>query len=227
MARGDDWKIRAVLWDLDGTLVDTEGLYATLVGRILAELGVHVGEDALALLRGVSAPEGGRLLLEAAGLAEAEREAVLAEVLARRGARVRDEVVERTVPGRGVLRALDDLLPWRYRFGLVTSNGGDVARWTLERFGWTERFEVVVAAEDAARGKPDPEPYRLACERLGLSPTEVLAVDDSPAGVASARAAGCHTAALVGTFPAEALGGAHYVLSNPGAVPGVLNLLER
>jgi len=227
VARGDDWKVRAVLWDLDGTLVDTEGLYARLVGGILAARGVAVGQGGLGALRGVSAREGVGRILDAAGLSGEARDVVMDEVLAERAARVRDEVVERTAPVRGVLRALDDLLPWRYRLGLVTSNGGDVARWTLERFGWTERFEVVVAAEDVARGKPDPEPYRLACERLGLGPAEVLAVEDSPAGVASARAAGCHTAALVGTFPADALGAAHYVLSNPGAVPGVLNVLER
>lgn len=227
MARGDDWKIRAVLWDLDGTLVDTEGLYAALVGGILAERGVPADEAALGLLRGVSAADGVGRILEAAGLSDAQLDDSLADVLAQRAARVRDEVVERTVPGRGVLRALDDLLPWRYRLGLVTSNGADVARWTLERFGWEERFEVVVAAEDVRRGKPDAEPYRVACERLNLQPSQVLAVEDSPAGVASARAAGCHTAALLGTFPADALGGAHYVLSNPGAVPGLLDVLER
>jgi mannitol-1-/sugar-/sorbitol-6-phosphatase len=64
---------------------------------------------------------------------------------------------------------------------------------------------VLVAAEDVPAGKPDPAPYRLAATRLGLDPADCLAIEDAPAGLTSARTAGCRTLALLTTHPRAAL----------------------
>jgi beta-phosphoglucomutase-like phosphatase (HAD superfamily) len=79
-------------------------------------------------------------------------------------------------------------------------------------------FETVVTAEDTARGKPDPEPYRLAAQRLGVAPSECLGVENAPLGVQSAKAAGMLCAALETTLPASRLGGADFVFHDVEAL---------
>jgi len=94
-----------------------------------------------------------------------------------------------------------------------------LARSGLERF-----FPVIVSAEDVRAGKPDPEGYRLAVERLrrrglpDLSTGQCLAVEDAPKGIAAARAAGIHVVALPHSFHAEALRDADLVYPSYGAV---------
>ena len=73
---------------------------------------------------------------------------------------------------------------------------------------------VLVTAEDVVNGKPDPEPYRKGAERLGLSPSECIVIEDAPAGIASGRAAGARVIALAGTYPAAELGSANAIVQS-------------
>jgi len=84
----------------------------------------------------------------------------------------------------------------------------------LERAGVTDAIGVIVAADDVARGKPDPEGYRRALERIGggLAPQDVVAFEDTEAGVASARAAGLRCLAVRGTLPDERLAAADAIV---------------
>ena len=84
----------------------------------------------------------------------------------------------------------------------------------LERAGVTDAIGVIVAADDVARGKPDPEGYRRALERIGvgLAPPDVVAFEDTEAGVASARAAGLRCLAVRGTLPDERLAAADAIV---------------
>ncbi len=213
--------IQAVLWDFDGTLVQTERLHADLERQVLAELGVDL--DPKADLDGVGRPT---RALFAAALAAAGRPELLEAALARRLELARAQVLPRAHPTRGVERVLLDVPMRTHRFAVVTSTERALVEPIVERLGWTWRFEVMVTLDDVQAPKPDPEPYRLAVQRLGLEPRQCLVVEDSPPGVEAGRAAGCRVAALPGTFPAAALHRAHYVLSNVGAVAGLLGVLK-
>jgi sugar-phosphatase len=73
---------------------------------------------------------------------------------------------------------------------------------------------VLVTAEDVVSGKPDPEPYRTGAERLGLTPSECVVIEDAPAGIASGRAAGARVIALAGTYPPAELGSANAIVQS-------------
>ncbi|MGM0574372.1 MAG: HAD family hydrolase [Myxococcota bacterium] len=213
--------VRAVLWDMDGTLIDSERLHEDLEKRVMTELGVPFEPDVLEAHRGHPTRALFGALLERVGRADR-----LEEALQRRLDLVQDRVVERVVPVRGAEAALNDIPARTHRFALVTSNERVIAEGVLERFGWAWRFDVVVGVEDYDHPKPDPEPYRLACERLGVSPEHTLVVEDTPAGVASARAAGCRVAAVPHTVRPDRLQEADYVLSNLGAVVTLVHMLR-
>jgi len=77
-----------------------------------------------------------------------------------------------------------------------------------------DRFRAIVTADDVARSKPDPEGYTLAARRMGLSPGNCLAIEDTPAGIASAKAAGLRTLAVTTSFPASDLTQAERIVSS-------------
>lgn len=133
---------------------------------------------------------------------------------------------------RGTVQArpgIVDLIEALDRAGVLlavaTSGRGVRARQVLVELGLADRFAAVVGIEDAGRPKPDPAPYRVALLRLGVAPADAVAIDDSPAGIRSARAAGLAAVAL----PAEGglrwgFGSAHLVTDSPADLD--LTMLE-
>ena len=216
----DGENVSVVLWDLDGTLVQTEHLRCKLENEVLAEFNIDPGP----LLEGCAGMRTRDVLtrvLDAKG--EGAR---LPEVMARWHTLVLEHVVNRALPLRGIERVLSDIPMRTHRFALVTSTDHDVADKILERFGWAWRFECVIGGDDVKEGKPAPEPYVLACEKMGVRPENALVVEDSIAGVSAAQAAGCRVAAVMGTELPENLHAAEFVLSNAGALPGLLRMLS-
>ncbi|MEX2208672.1 MAG: HAD family phosphatase [Myxococcota bacterium] len=176
--------MQAILWDNDGVLVDTEELYYRATREGLAELGIELGvEDyvELSLRRGGSCFE---LAFERgfdAEVIEATRRQrnVRYEQLLRRGV----ELIDGVAP---TLRALRGLA----RMAVVTSTRPEHFALVHERTGIREHFELVLTGADYTNSKPDPEPYLLAAERLGVRPADCLVVEDSERGLVSASRAG-------------------------------------
>lgn len=195
--------IRAVLFDFNGTLSDDEPILCELWQEIFAEHGRPlVSEDYFERLAGLSDPEIAEAWLgpEHPGLAEAL------------GERVR-RYQERVADGSTVspeMRAVVSAAAARVPVGVVSGAMRAEVEPVLRAAGLAEAVSVVVTADDVVRGKPDPASYRLALERLGYEgePFDVLAFEDSEAGVFSAKAAGLRCVALVGTRPANRLAAA-------------------
>ncbi len=174
----------ALLFDNDGVLVDTEGLYYRANREVLAGVGVALDEATyveLFLREGTGAWH----LAEARGLS-ADAVADLRATRDRRYAELLDEVPI-AIPG------VADLLPAlaaRDRLAIVTSSEpGPFAR-THARTGLLPHFELVLTRVDTQRSKPDPEPYLCAVARLGLPPERCLVIEDSERGLRAAKAAG-------------------------------------
>ena len=175
---------KAILWDNDGVLVDTEELYFKATQRILAEVGIPLTESDyielfliqgrgafhLATERGMSVDEVERL--------RSDRNALYGRWLATE-TRVMDDV-------RRVLEALHG----RYVMGVVTSSRKDHFDLIHAQTGLLGFFDFVLTAADFRRVKPDPEPYLRAVERSGFPASECLAIEDSARGLEAARAAG-------------------------------------
>ena len=176
---------RAVLFDLDGTLVDTAPDLCNAVNRVLA--GLDRGPVPLARLRQVVS-KGGRAMLAMAlpELSDAEREPLLAPFLAHYG----EALAVDSAVFAGVPELLAALEARGIRWGIVTNKPEGLARAVIEGFGWSSRCAVLVGGDTLPTRKPDPAPLRLACERLGLVPDEAIYVGDDLRDIQAARAAG-------------------------------------
>lgn len=176
--------LKAILWDNDGVLVDTEALFLRANQEVLAQAGVRLSRDDFvrhSLVEGRSVLE----LARARGLGDAEIE----DLRARRNARHAELLRADAAPIEGVegiLRAFHG----RVAQALVTSSRRDHLEIAHARTGFLRFFDLVLTGGDYRRHKPHPEPYLLALERLVLRPEECVVVEDSERGLRAARAAG-------------------------------------
>jgi HAD superfamily hydrolase (TIGR01509 family) len=198
---GDTLRPAAVLWDMDGTLVDTEPYWmAAEIALVEAYGGTWTSEHSKALV-------GNDLLVSAAYIREhgnvpLDPEAIVFRLLDGVIARMRDHVPWRP----GARRLLAELRERAVPCALVTMSWQPLARTFLDAVA-PGTFAVVVTGDQVTRGKPHPEPYLHAARLLGVDPADALAVEDSPTGVASATAAGVMTLAVPHVLPiAEAPG---------------------
>ncbi|MFF4630497.1 HAD-IA family hydrolase [Streptomyces griseorubiginosus] len=185
--------LHAVLFDMDGTLVDTERLWWEAVervaGRPLTEadrpdvLGRPVEHTAAWLAAATGNPVGD-----------------LADALHREFA---DRVRTGVVPRPGALDLLDALAREGVPTALVTASPRAVAEVVLQALGGASRFAVSVTADDTEHTKPAPDPYLTACRALGVDPASCVAVEDTETGVRSAEAAGCAVLAVPSLAPIE------------------------
>ncbi|MEY4507888.1 MAG: hypothetical protein RLZZ450_10 [Pseudomonadota bacterium] len=176
--------VRALLWDHDGVLVDTERLYFRATRELLAEVGAELDEAGYRrffLQQGTGAWH----LARERGCAEDEIQSLKRRRDARYEALLRSEDV--LIPG--VLPVLVELAS-RVRMAIVTSSKRVHFDAIHQRTELPRHFEFVLAREDYTLSKPDPEPYLAGVARLGLAPADCLVIEDSERGLAAAKAAG-------------------------------------
>ncbi|GAA3360712.1 HAD-IA family hydrolase [Saccharopolyspora gregorii] len=198
----------AVLFDIDGTLIDSTAVVEHVWSRVAAAFGVP-REPVLAVCHGKR---------DADVAAEFFPEPVRAEVLAE-VARLELAAADAVVAVPGAANVLGQLDPRRW--AAVTSGGRELMTGRLRAAGLPLPC-TLICAEDVSRGKPDPEGYLAAARELVVEPADCVVVEDSPPGVAAGIAAGALVAAVTTTHPREALGGAHVVLPELSAVLGLL-----
>ncbi|MHB1594501.1 MAG: HAD family hydrolase [Streptosporangiaceae bacterium] len=188
-------QIQAVLFDMDGLLVDSEPLWFEAEMAVMDRLdGDWTRADQLALF-------GGSLRSSAAYLlSRGRREATVDEVADWLVATMAGLVAERDPPLMpGAIDLLGQVRAAGLPAALVTSSERVIAEAVLVRLaGYGVEFGTTVCAEDVSHHKPHPEPYLRAASRLGVDPAWCVALEDSPNGVAAAEAAGCVTVAVPG-----------------------------
>jgi HAD superfamily hydrolase (TIGR01509 family) len=187
-------RVRAILWDSDGVLVDTEGVYFEATREVLSTAGVTLTRDQyidISLTKGASAFD---LLTDAD---EARKEALRR----RRNARYTEMLGTRQTaegPGLalpGVVETLE-ALQGRVRMAVVTGALREHFEAIHARTGLMRFFEFALVREDTVKTKPDPEPYLAALRRTGLAAGECVVVEDSARGVQAAAAAGLRVIAV-------------------------------
>ncbi|MFJ4187507.1 HAD family hydrolase [Kitasatospora sp. NPDC089509] len=183
----------AVLFDMDGTLVDTEQLWWQAAAELAEELDRPLTDQDAPEVLGQAVEHTAAHLHRVSGTdrTEAELALVLGESFAAK-------VAAETVPRPGALALLAALREARVPTALVSASPRLVVDLVLSAIG-RDWFAVTMAAEDTPRTKPAPDPYLAAAERLGLDPAACVAVEDTPTGVASAAAAGCAVLAVPST----------------------------
>jgi HAD superfamily hydrolase (TIGR01509 family) len=199
--------LQAVLFDMDGLLVDTEPLWFEVESRVMARLGgawTHADQQALI---------GGSLERSVGYLLDRASHPVSREIVAQwMVAGMVDLLATRPVPVLpGARRLVAEVAAAGLPHALVTSSERVVMDAVLAQL--TISFPVTVCGEDVSATKPSPEPYLLAAARLGADPRRCAAIEDSPNGVASAEAAGCLTIAVPSLVPIPARPGRVVVAS--------------
>jgi HAD superfamily hydrolase (TIGR01509 family) len=174
----------AVAWDVDGTLVDSEALHHRALMDVSARYQVQVEANDERFI-GVSMDQVWQLLRASypVNLTEQEWDQAITRAYLARAPQLR------AFPG--ALETLAELQRAGIRQCCVSNSPRAIVAANLEAIGAAQFFAFAITRNDVVHGKPDPEPYREACARLQSAPAEVLVVEDSATGIASARAAGC------------------------------------
>jgi HAD superfamily hydrolase (TIGR01509 family) len=179
---------QGVVFDMDGLIFDTETTYRDALMATAADLGHRLPEDFFFALIGLPS-EVALPLWHAEFGPDIDIDAFLAE--ARRRFHARVEAGDLLKPG--VVELLDTIGSLSIPHAIATSSKRDTVEHHLAAHGLTNRFPVIVAHGDYARGKPNPDPFLLAAERLHLPPEACIALEDSHNGVRAAASAGMMT----------------------------------
>ncbi len=208
---------RAIFWDNDGVLVDTEELYFQATRQVLATVGVTLTEEMYVELFMMQGRGAWHLVqtavpgFEALSALRDRRNAIYLELL-----KMHSKVID------GVEEVLARL-SGRYCMGIVTSSRRMHFDAIHRSSGLLKHFAFVLTREDYGRAKPDPEPYQRAVERCGLTKDHCLVVEDSERGLAAATAAGLRCVVIPGSLTAKGkFEGAAAVLSSVRSLPSYL-----
>jgi HAD superfamily hydrolase (TIGR01509 family) len=176
--------LAAVVFDLDGVLVDTEPIWAAARRELTIASGGRWTADAATAMLGMSGPEWAAYLHDELGvpLSPAEIRRTVVEAVLRR--------VAAGVPVIDGAPAAVRTLAERWPLALASSADRTVIDAVLRAIGLADRFRATVSSEEAGRGKPAPDVYLAAAEALDVEPSAAVAVEDSPNGMRAAKAAG-------------------------------------
>ncbi len=214
-------KLRAVLFDLDGTLIDSIGLIVDAMHHAFEGFTGTVPDDS-AWMAGIGTP----LFKQLALYSRSPEELELLREKYRAYQFIHHDNVIKEYPGTTAV--LQNLHARGLVMGIVTSKGDELARRGLELTGLAKFLPVIVSADSVTKYKPEPEPVLLALEKLGVNADSALMLGDSPHDISSGNAAGVRTiGALWGPFTREQIAVAKptYWISDISELPALLDLI--
>jgi len=207
-------EIEAVVFDLDGVLVDSDHVWHEVREGLARERGGRWSDQSEADMSGMSSTEWSRYLHDVVGISDPPEE-INGEVVRRM--RERYAALPLVDGAADTVRRLGD----SFRIALASSSNRPLIDAVLSNSGLDEHFEATVSSEEVAHGKPSPDVFLEAARRLGVHPDRCAAIEDSANGLRAARAAGMRVIALPNrrySPPADALALADVTLASVGAL---------
>ena len=197
---GTNSPFQAVLFDMDGVILDSEPIHEKALKVALDIYGISVPASASSLFRGLTERKICRMVVERWGTGQVDAETLMAAKFTAYADLAREVHL---MPG--VMDLIEFLYQKQCTLGLVTSAAKHDQVRAFEMFGLGRYFPIVVTAADITHHKPHPQPYRFAASRMRLAPENCLVIEDSKYGVASAATAGCTVIGFASGFNNEAL----------------------
>jgi len=202
--------ISAIIFDMDGVLCDSEPLHMRAWQEVLREFGVEIVIESLHQWIGVADTQYARHSAEHFNLPIGAE-----ELLARKREAYRVITATELALYPGVLAGIRQAAARKLPLAVATASARSEAERNLEHVGVLPYLSALVVAEDVRRPKPAPDPFLLAAERIGIPPVKCAVVEDSPTGIAAARAAGCTVLAVATTHAHARLAEAHFIFDSP------------
>ena len=209
----------ALIFDFDGVVVDSEPVHLMGFREVLGMMGLEMTEeDYYARYLGYDDRDCFRAALRDRGVDYTETQ--IGKLTAAKSKIVRKALTESARPLAGVASLLRSAADANLPVGICSGALRQEIELTLERMALLECFMQIVSAEDVRKGKPDPGGYELALNRLAgtagrkLHPNRSVAIEDSPAGIDSAKAAGMKVLAVTNSYPSEQLSSADRVVDS-------------
>ncbi len=198
----------AVIFDMDGVLIDGEPLHFAAMRQVLSEEGVTLSVEAYQAYLGTTLAHTWSDLRERYALAHDYD-----HYASRYGALVTEQYRNEAEALPGARELLDRLREAGMRCALASSSNRSWVETALEALHMREYFGVIVAGDEVENGKPDPEIYRAAAEKLAVEPSACLVIEDAPAGIEAGRRAGMQVVAVRTEMTAGlSLDGATYII---------------
>ena len=177
--------IKAVIFDMDGVIVNSEPAHVEAEKQVLLKYGVKITAEELRDYTGTTAE------FEFNDLIRKYKLNTTAETLFNEKEKILFKLLEeKTEPTKGVIDLIKNLKRQGLKLGIATSGHRKLAHYYLNKLGLESFFDTVVCAEDITRSKPDPEIFLRAAQRLGMKPFECIVIEDARLGVEAARKAG-------------------------------------
>jgi HAD superfamily hydrolase (TIGR01509 family) len=218
-----DNTIKAIIFDMDGVIVDSEPIHEKAEMETCREFGMEVSKDEWDGFRGKKLED----IFSYASKKYGTGNEPIEEMIKRKIERYLSLALAGMEPVPGAYEFLQKLKrSGKYRYALTTSGRKFQQDQILAKIGLSGFFEDIVTADNVKNGKPHPEPYAKTVEKLDLQPAECLVIEDSDNGIISAKAAGCLVCGITTTFSREKLqsAGADFVVDGFSELADMLEI---
>ena len=197
----------AVIFDMDGVVLNTEPLYTKAEIRLFGEYGVEIPKEDWSLFRGSSEQDFFYHTMERYHIAEDK------DVFVAKGREYVKDEFRKSLSFMPGFHDLHRRVQKHYKIGLVTASPRHNLDWLQGLIGLNDLFQHIITGDETARNKPHPDPYLAMIALLNVKPKNAVIIEDSFHGLRSALSAGCHVIAKRGSVPEEKLAIAHQIVT--------------
>ena len=208
MDKSNNKNIKAILFDMDGVVVDSEKLYSQSEEKLLAQYGVKFDDSDWHYIKGCTEKQFYDLVYSKFN-PDIPREDLMSQ-----GREFLKKIFTDQLEYMDGFNSIYPTIKEKYKLALVTSTGQDLVNHIDGLLSIYKKFDIVLTSVDTKKHKPNPDPYITAMKRFGFEASECIVVEDSIQGIKAGKAAGCIVIALEGSIEREFLKDADYIISS-------------